>query len=250
MQEITSVNNDLVKQVVKFQQKKYRDLEDKFLLEGFKSIEEACLAGVELNFVFVLSTKLQSYEFLPEEKIISTNEAVLKKISTTDTPPDAVALGVQKKYTMAEIKDAKKIVLLEDIKDLGNLGTILRSARAFDADAVVLFGDCAELYNPKCVRASVGNLWKIPVVYSKEVVELEKYFSAHNKIATLPRANNFLKNVKFDLPFLVMFGSEANGLSEKLIEFSTDSVKIEMVSEVESLNLSISVAIVLYKLLV
>lgn len=241
---ITSINNELVKETVKLQQKKYRDRENKFLLEGFKSIEEAFNAGVKIEYVFTTDEK--RYAFAPN--VIPASEAVLKKISTTDSAPDAVGVAVKKVYSAEALKDAKKVVLLENIKDLGNLGTILRTAVAFGADAVVLYGkECADLYNPKCVRSSVGNLWKIPVVYIDDFSGL-KVFEGFERVATLPRATEYLKSFSVKEPVLVMFGSEADGLSEELINFATKEVKIEMKPTVESLNLSISCAVVLYKL--
>lgn len=252
--EITSVNNELVKQVVKLQQKKYRDEEKKFLLEGFKPIEEAFLAGIDIEKVFVLKEKGDKYTFLKnkvsKENFILTNEPVLKKISTTDSAPEAVAVAKQKTFTLADIKSAKKVLLLENIKDLGNLGTILRTAKAFSQDAVILFGDTVDLYNPKCVRSAVGNLWKIPAVQIKDFKALEDAFSSFERIATLPKADNTvsLKSFKVKPPYLLMFGSEATGLSQDLIDFSTEKLTIEMNEEVESLNLSISVGVVLYKL--
>lgn len=253
--EITSVNNDLVKQVVKFQQKKYRDEEKKFLLEGYKAIEEAFLAKIDIEKVFVLKEKASKYSFLQDKltkgNFILTIEPVLKKISTTDSPPEAVAVAKQKIFTVEDIKSAKKAVLLENIKDLGNLGTILRTAKAFSQDAVILFGDTVDLYNPKCVRSAVGNLWKVPVVQIKDLTALKSNFENFERIATLPKAGDttFLKCFKANPPCLVMFGSEAEGLSEDLINFSTQKVTIEMNSEVESLNLSVSVGIVLYNLI-
>lgn len=248
MQDITSLNNNLVKETVKLQQKKYRDLEHKFILEGYKCVKEAFDAGIDIEYAFVLEEKVGEYEFL-SEKLIKTNAVVLKKVSTTDSAPDVVAVATQKIYDEKDLKSAKKVVLLENIKDLGNLGTILRTSVAFGADAVVLYGDCADLYNPKCVRSAVGNLWKIPVVYIKNFEKLNMLFASYQRIATLPRTNNLLKQFKAKPPFVVMFGSEADGLSEDLIEFSTSEVKIEMVSSVESLNLSVSCAVVLYELL-
>ena len=243
--EITSINNDLVKETVKLQQKKYRT--EKFLLEGFKPIEEAFNYGIEIDYVLVLKEKADKYKFLGD-KIILTTEQVLKKVSTTDTPPDAVAVGHKKIYNTTELKNTKKVVLLENIKDYGNLGTILRTSVAFGADAIVLYGDSVDLYNPKCVRSSVGNLWKIPVVEIKDIDTLKKHFNDYKRIATLPRANKLLKDFETKFPVLVMFGSEADGLSKELTDFSTDSVKIEMSENVESLNLSVSCAVVLYKL--
>ena len=250
MQEITSVNNELVKETVKLQQKKYRDKTDKFLLEGYKCIEEAFHAGLELEYVFVLKEKIEEYLYLGA-CLISNSNPVLKKISTTDSAPDAVAVARKKLYSVEDLKNAKKVVLLENIKDLGNLGTVLRSSVAFGADAVVLYGkECADLYNPKCVRSTVGNLWKIPLVYLDDFVVLRELFGNFERIATLPRAKKFLKECKVKAPLLVMFGSEADGLSNELIEFSTKHVKIEMSDRVESLNLSVSCAGVLYELFV
>lgn len=256
--EITSVNNELVKQVVKLQQKKYRDEENKFLLEGFKPIEEAFKSGIDIENVFVNKTK--DYQsrlgFLAQQqkaKFILTNEAVLKKISTTDSAPDAVAVAKQKRFTIDDIKSAKKVLLLENIKDLGNLGTILRTAKAFSQNEVmgiILFGETVDLYNPKCVRSAVGNLWKIPVVQIKDLTTLKNTFATYERIATLPKSKDseYLKDFNANPPYLVMFGSEADGLSKELIDFATKKVTIEMDREVESLNLSVSVGIILYKL--
>jgi len=270
--EITSVNNELVKDTVKLQQKKYRDEEKKFLLEGFKTIEEAFNSGIEIEQVFVNSKNnamLKQFQHLISKRpcttarptecenwssgrrnptLILTTEQVLKKISTTDSAPEAVAVAKQKIFTLDDIKSAKKVVLLENIKDSGNLGTILRTAKAFSQDAVILFGDTVDLYNPKCVRSAVGNLWKIPVVQIKYFSLLESTFETFERIATLPKSEGTinLKNFKANPPYLVMFGSEADGLSQDLIDFSTKKMTIEMNSDVESLNLSVSVGIILH----
>lgn len=247
--EITSVNNNLVKETVKLQQKKYRNQSWKFLLEGYKAIKEAYDAGIELENIFVEKNHLNEYNFA-QNIVIESTEPVLKKLSTTESAPEAVAVGFQKKYDKNILKNTKKVVLLEDIKDLGNLGTIIRSSVAFGADAIILYGDSVDIYNPKCVRASVGNLWKLPVIHMKDFQELEETFKGFERIATLPRANNMLKTYKPTFPCLLMFGSEANGLSEDLIKFSTNSVKIEMTNTVESLNLASSASIILYELFV
>lgn len=244
--EITSLNNELVKQTVKLQQKKYRTQTAKFLLEGCKPIKEAFDSGIEIEYIFVDKKHINDYNFT--DKIIETNEIVLKKLSTTDTAPSAVAVGFQKKFDKNILKKSQKVILLENIKDAGNLGTIIRSAVAFSADAIILYGENVDIYNPKCVRASVGNLWKIPIIHIKDFCELEENFKNFERIATLPKSKNILKNFEPKLPCLVMFGSEADGLSEELIKFSTASVKIEMENTVESLNLASSASIILYEL--
>ena len=248
MESIVSVNNDLVKNTVKLQQKKYRDLEKKFLLEGYKVVEEAVKSGLEIEYLFINSDKIQKYDLYNGRKIL-TNEAVLKKISDTNTPPEVVGVAVQREYSKNDFKNLKRVVLIENIKDVGNLGTIIRTSVAFGADGIILFGDCTDMYSPKCVRATVGNLWKIPILNVSDFRDIELLFSDFQRVATLPLAKSLLHEFKPQKKCLIMFGSEANGLSDKLINFSTESVKIEMKDNVESLNLAISTAVVLYELM-
>lgn len=249
---ITSVNNDLVKETAKLQQKKYRDKENKFILEGLKCVEEAINAGLNITYIFVSENRehiISEYKNKFAEKIILTTEPVLKKLSSTDSAPEILAVADKRTYTLKDFKDLKKLVLLENIKDLGNLGTIFRAAKAFNADGIILYGrECADVYNPKCVRSAVGNLWKIPFIYINDFEKLRAEFSNFERVATLPRAKTTLKNFDVKLPVILMFGSEADGLSDELINFSTKEVKIEMSKDVESLNLSVSCAVVLYKI--
>ena len=237
--KITSVNNELVKETAKLLQRKYR--KECFLLEGTKCIQEAIDSGLEVERIFVLEN---SKDFVDFKNRIETTEAVLSKISSTESAPEAVA--VAKKIKKVWSDDYKKVVLLENIKDAGNLGTILRTACAFNIDAVVLYGDTVDLYNPKCVRSSVGNLWKIPVF---KLDDLSR-FSDFERVATLPKSENtvWLKDYTPQEKVLVMFGTESLGLSQKLKDFATKNVTIEMSDNVESLNLSISAGVILYKL--
>jgi len=247
--EITSVNNDLVKEFAKLQQKKYRVQSGKFLLEGFKAIKEAFDYGIKLEHIFVSSDCVLEYSFA-QDILIKTNEAVLKKLSTTETAPNAVAVGIIPKQNSDALKEAKKVILLENIKDLGNLGTIIRSAVAFGADAIILYGECADIYSPKCVRSSVGQLWKIPIIHIENFADLKEIFGNFERIATLPRSENLLRGFKIHEPTVIMFGSEADGLSAELRDFATDSVKIEMSKTVESLNLATSVSVIMYELFI
>lgn len=237
--KITSVNNELVKETAKLLQRKYR--KENFLLEGIKCIEEAIEYGLEIEHLFVLEG---SAEFSNFENRIEATEAILSKISSTDSAPKAVA--VAKKPAKKWSDNYKKVVLLEDIKDAGNLGTILRTACAFNIDAIVLYGDTVDLYNPKCVRSSVGNLWKIPVFEMNDL----SIFNDYERVATLPKSDNtiWLKDYIPQEKVLVMFGTESSGLSQKLKDFATKNITIEMSDKVESLNLSISAGVILYKI--
>ncbi len=246
---ITSVNNELVKETAKLQQRKYRDENGLFLLEGGKCIEEAIAYGIQIVNLFVL----EGYEKFKNSERIETTETVLSKISTTTSAPKCVAVGKQLKRVWNN--DFKHVVLLEDIKDAGNLGTILRTSCAFNVDAVILYGDTVDLYNPKCIRASVGNLWKVPVFNIQNLNQLQKMCKDYTPIGTLPKSGNtvWLKDFKAPEKSLVMFGTESSGLSDELKEYANkygQNITIEMSERVESLNLSISAGVILYKLFV
>ena len=245
--KITSVNNDLVKETVKLQQRKYRDESGLFLLEGEKCIEEALESGIEIERIFVEEGCVQ----FEHKELIETTEAVLSKISTTASAPKCIAVAKQQENKWNN--NFSRVVLLEDIKDAGNLGTILRTSCAFSVDAVILYGDTVDLYNPKCVRASVGNLWKIPVFSIKDFEELKQITKEFTPVSTLPKGDNtvYLKDFSSDKKLLVMFGTESSGLSDELKDYAKKqgyAVTIEMSDKVESLNLSISAGVILYTL--
>lgn len=249
MIEITSLTNETVKETVKLQQKKYREETGLFLLEGFKPVEEAIENGIDIVRIFL--NDIDGLKNIPSSvEIVKTNDAVLKKISTTDSAPSVVAVAKQKNVSDIWIKTAKKIVLFEGVKDAGNLGTILRTASAFGMDGVILFGETVDLYNPKCVRASVGNLWKNNVLKITSFEELKDCLAEFTKIGTLPKSDNsiYLNDFQFPEKSCVFFGSEADGLSEDLKTLADMNVTIEMKNSVESLNLGVSASIIMYKM--
>ena len=242
--KITSVNNDLVKETSRLLQKKYRTESKLFLLEGEKCINEAIESNIKIRKIFVL----EGCNYFGNIDVIETTEAVLKKISSTESAPKAVAVAQQPEQHWCD--DYKKVILLEGIKDAGNLGTIIRSACAFGVDAVVLYGDTIDLYNPKCVRSTVGNLWKVPIIQTNDLNIIKERFRNYQRVATLPKHEDskWLHDFMPTENNLVMFGSEADGLSEELRNIATEFVTIEMSNSVESLNLAVSVGIVAYKM--
>lgn len=244
--KLTSVNNDLVKETAKLLKNKYRSESGLFLIEGEKGVEEAIDSGLDILRIFVQSGIKIDFD----GEVIETNEAVLAKISDAKSAPKIVAVVRQPQSSLEKLKTASKIILLEGIKDAGNLGTIIRSAVAFGIEGIVLYGDTVDLFNPKTVRATVGNLWKLPIIVEKDFNNIKDIFESWERIATLPKAENVipLKNYTLSGKTLVMFGSEADGLSSELKEFATKNVTIEMSSSVESLNLSVSAAIIMYKM--
>jgi len=244
---ITSVNNDIVKLAASLEQKKFRDETGLFLLEGKKPIEEAIKAGVEIEKLF----SLKEESINAKESYIVT-ESVMKKISTTQTPPNITAIAKKKNYNLEQL-NGKTVLLLENIKDPGNLGTIIRTAAALGVHLILLTGDCVDLYNPKVIRSATGNIFKVPVVYSNDWEQMRHQFRNHKFIGTILDPDKHpidLNKVNFNMPTVIMFGSEANGLSSTAMEYVHEYIKIPLQNEVESLNLAISAGIILYKALV
>ena len=243
--KITSVNNDLVKETAKLQQRKYRDDSGLFLLEGDKCIEEALTFGIEIEKLFILEG-YKKFLDVKNTELIETTEAVLSKISSTAAAPKTVGIAKQPKQLWKN--DFKNILLLEGIKDAGNLGTIVRTSAAFGIDAIILYGDTVDLYNPKCVRSSVGNLWKVPVFEIKDFDVLKNRCNEYTPVGTLPKAENtvWLNDFIPSEKNLIMFGTESKKKKKKLKNYAQTNITIEMSKNVESLNLSMSVGIILY----
>ena len=254
MQAITSVQNQLVKKIDSLKQKKFRNELNLFLLEGYKGVTEAIKDGLDVDCVFVQQGFGKELPAIDEEKIFEVTEAVMKKITSTESPPEIAASVVQKKFSLKDFKKAKNplIIVLEGIKDAGNLGTIIRTACASEATGIVLLGNTVDIYNPKTVRATTANIWKIPIVQIETIAELKSEFKECNFLVTAvdEKMKNYVYyDVDYNKPTIIAFGSEADGVTQELLKSANSVINIPMSQKVESLNLSISVGVVLYEAL-
>lgn len=241
MEKITSTSNEIVKNTAKLSQKKYRDERGLFIAEGEKSVRGLLNAEFKLDSLF-----LQKEFNIKTDKMYFVNDAVMAKISTTKTPCEILGVFRQKKYKKEDLLKQKKLLLLENIKDAGNLGTIMRACKAFDIDSIIMLGNTIDLYNPKVVRASVG-CFDIPVI-SIDYPDLN-LFKNYSIYSTSLHENSIpLKNVTFKEPFIIAFGSEADGLTDSFLTQKTININIEMNKNVESLNLASAVSICLYEI--
>lgn len=248
MHSVKNLSINKIKEIVKLHQKKYRDESGLFIAEGQKALEEIINSKIELVEVYA-TDKFQNNIDVPIT-IISENE--MKKISTTSSPCEVLTIAKKREYSINQITSKNKIILLDSISDPGNLGTIIRSAAAFDIDGIILYGDCVELYSPKVIRSTTGNLFKTPVISIRNIDDINKYFNNHKIIATaLSEKNNIsLKEAANIEKYIIMFGSEANGLKKELIGISDKNIHLEMKKNVESLNLSVSASIIMYELFI
>ena len=240
------MSNAQIKLVRKLAQKKFRNELKLFVAEGLRLCEEVPPAQIEFGFY--------TRDFLSEERarvlvervknLEEISPSTLEKISDTQTP-QGILLVVRQNFSMLEEVIAKKIIVaLDGVQDPGNVGTILRTAAAFDCGVILLNGS-AELFNPKVVRSSMGAIFYLPVA----TMSREEFLSAMSSREILAAAVDSSAEVYFrhdfsKIPVAIIFGSEAAGVSKKILDVAR-KIFIPMRGHAESLNVATSAAIII-----
>lgn len=236
----TSINNDHIKEIKKLNQKKYRDLNNKFIVEG----EHLVLEGIKNNLieeVLILEGLTNKYDV--KTNYVSLN--VLKYITELDNP--AKIIGICKKKN--DIIQGNHILVLDNIQDPGNLGTIIRSAVAFDIDTIILNKMGVDLYNSKVIRATQGMIFNINIVTSDLKEEIEKLKQKKYKILTTRvDGGKLIGNLEKNDKFAIIIGNEGQGVSKELQDLSDEFIYIKMNQKCESLNAGVATSIILYEL--
>ena len=238
--EITSTQNDLVKYCIKLQNPTFRKNEKLIFVDGNKTIDGLINSNTEFEYIFL---KKEDFNLeIKAKNIILCNDAVLNKISTLKTPTNIAGIIKEPNIDKNRFFQMDKIALVENIKDPGNLGTIIRSAVAFSIQGIILTGDCVDIYNSKTIRSTAQNMFKIPILKSniEFIKELKK---THKLISTVVNCNNNLFDYDFKGKYILAFGSEASGLSDELVNISDEKLKIFMDNDVESINLGVFASI-------
>lgn len=250
---LTSLQNALVKQLRKLHRAKERREQQLFLLEGTHLVEEACAVGVPLITVCCTEYWQQHHESLwttlqaRSQRLELVSSEVLKAIATT-VEPDGIVATVAHFHT--EPVQFKQLGLaLETIQDPGNLGTIIRTAAAAGVEGLWLSADCVDLENPKVLRSSSGQWFRLPMSTSSDLKAdiLNTKQQGMQIIATVPSATQTYWEIDFAQPSLILMGNEGAGLSAELIELADVQVTIPLVDGVESLNVAIATALILYE---
>lgn len=237
---ITSINNQTIKELDKLKQKKYRDLEQKFLIEGEHLVEEAEKSGVLEKIIL-----LENSEYHSNLEKIYVSKNVMKKLSSLDTPPNII--GVCKMLSRKEL--GKKVLLLDDIQDPGNLGTIIRSSVAFNVDSIVMSLNTVDLYNPKVIRSTQGMIFKINLIKDDLGQVIKKLKSKNIPIYTTNvNGGENIKNINSTDSYGLIMGNEGNGVKDEISTLADRKIYIPMNSKVESLNVSVAASILLYEL--
>lgn len=232
--EITSTQNELIKFCTKLHNPQTRKTEKLIFIDGDKTLEGLINEGFEFEYIF---TKKQDAVLNAKAKnIILCNDAVLDKISTLKSPTKIAGIIKEPEINKKIFYDFEKIALIDNIKDPGNLGTIIRSACAFSIQGIILTGDCVDIYNSKTIRSSAQNMFKIPIIKS-DIDFLLKLKKTHKIISTVINTDKNFFEYKFSGKYILAFGSEASGLSKEIENISDEKLKIPMDKDVESLNL-------------
>ena len=257
MQELSKEN---LKQIHKLKTEKEREKEGKFLIEGLHLCQEALTSDWELELV------LHSGEFsessagqrLVEEfskrgiEAFGIKKKELEKLADTETPQGIMAVVKKKKFTLSRdfLKDSSLLLGLDNIRDPGNLGTMIRTADAVGADAVLLSKGCVELYNPKVVRSTMGSIFHLPVIENLDLPEVIPDLKKDGFRITVSEVHEGKDYTEVSYPekSCLIIGSEASGISQQILNLADVRIKIPILGKAESLNASVAAGILLYEM--
>jgi TrmH family RNA methyltransferase len=240
MEIITSLDNKKIKNLSKLLIKKYRDDENKFLIEGEHLIEEAYKAGVLLEII-----KCEDYVIEYDVPTTLVTSEVIKKLSNTPSPQKII--GLCKKIEEKEI--GNKVLILEDIQDPGNLGTIIRSSVAFNVDTIIVSNNTVDVYNDKVLRSSEGMLFHINIV-KKDIKNIinELHNNGYILYGTKVDGGTNIKEITVSDKYAVVMGNEGAGVSKDTLDKCDKYIYIPMNERCESLNVGVATSIILYEI--
>ncbi len=259
---ITSPTNTRMKEVRLLRQAKYRRARGEYFIEGIKLMEEALRHSEPVRQV-VYSPQLEKVKRgvellslvrknLPQVEWVYISDAVMESIADTQNHQGILAVLKKKEQSWAELwKREGIILLLHELQDPGNLGTILRTADAGGAAGAVLSAGTADPYNPKAVRATMGSIFRLPFLTEQDISECLRILRSRNfrVWAATPQGRQSLWEADFSRPAAVLLGQEGGGLPESLIALCDGSLTIPMKSGMDSLNVAMAAGLIVYEAL-
>lgn len=255
MQVITSKDNDVVKSIKKLKDKKYRDEEGCYLIEGIKIIEEAIEEKAIIEKIVICEECIQSSEInqkllyeIAKYDCIYVSKKVFESLTTVVAPQGMLAV-VRKNSNNTPIDYSQDIILvLDGIQDPGNLGTILRTADSVNLKQIIVSNKTADVYNPKVVRSTMGAIFRVKVIEAENLVATLKEIKK-NKFKIMATSLGGTENI-YDIEYkkkVVVIGNEANGVSKEVLDIADKKVIIPMLGKTESLNAAVATSVILYE---
>lgn len=236
----TSIENKKIKEIKKLNNKKYRKETGLFIIESEHLINEAYKNGYLKELILLENTE---YKLNIETNYV--NEKVMKYITELDTMPNMI--GICSKLEEKEL--GNRILMLDGIQDPGNLGTIIRSAVAFNVDTIVLGHNTVDLYNSKVLRASEGMIFNINIIEKKLIEYIPTLKKIGYKIIGTKVTNGKdIKDLEKNQKICIIMGNEGNGINKEILDLCDDYIYIKMASICESLNVGVATSIILYEI--
>jgi TrmH family RNA methyltransferase len=248
MKLINSTDNKDVKYAASLLQKKYRDRENRFLIEGYKSMEAADKRLIET--VFVDSSKQMHYENYindPEINCCLVDQKIMRKICDTDSPQGIAAIVKKPEAELDTLLKAQGLlILLDRITDPGNMGTIIRSAWALNAGGILAGPGCVDVFSPKVVRATMGGIFNLPVITDFSLDQIRFcQDKGYTLVCTDIQATRSFYDVDYTKKKILIIGNEAAGVSNELKNLCDEFIKIPVNPTADSLNAAVACAIIL-----
>ena len=252
---ISSKDNETIKKLKKLKDKKYRDQENCYIIEGIKLIKEAINENAKIKLIIVCDDCKQEnnidadakYEIAKYECIYVT-EKIFLSLTNVVNPQGILAVIEKEKSNNVINYDEDLFLVLDDIQNPGNMGTILRTADSLNLKQIIVSKGSSDIYNPKVVRSTMGAIFRVNIIESDNLVKTLKDMKKHKiKIVTTNlQTDKKIYDVDYEKSAIVI-GNEANGVSNEVLELADEKVKIPMPGKTESLNASVATAIILYE---
>jgi RNA methyltransferase, TrmH family len=255
-QHISSAQNPVLKELRKLlDNATFRKREKLLVVEGEREISLAIRSGLRIDKLFICS-ELAAGAYRPEEKcqpesVIELPRQLFERFSYRENPDGYIAVAGRPNYNLGDVHLPAKplVIVLEAVEKPGNLGAVMRTADAAGVDAVILCDPTVDPYNPNAIRASMGTIFTKKLIISNNVEALE-WLNGHGLsicAACLAEDSISIFNANLTGPTALVFGTEHSGLSDFWLSCSSHKIKIPMLGEIDSLNLSNSVAIAAYE---
>lgn len=248
---ITSTLNAQVKQLIALQKKaKERDQQDVFIVEGIKMYQEVPADRLVHTYVSESFYGKHKSLFDGKKEVTLLSDRVFEAISDTKTPQGVLCLVRQYHYELQDLyQEHALIMILENLQDPGNLGTILRTAEGAGVSGILMSRGCVDLYNPKVIRSTMGSIYRMPFFYTddlkRDLLVLKEQgitlYAAHLKGTGTYDEQNYTAKSGF------LIGNESRGLSDEIAELADIYIKIPMCGQVESLNAAVASSILMYE---
>ena len=252
---ITSKDNETIKHIKKLKEKKYRDEYNEFIIEGIKMIEEALIEKARIKSI-IICEDCKNQGNIPNDLMyeiakcncIYVTEKIFRTITDVSNPQGIMAI-IEKNNKEEDIDyKASNFLILDNIQDPGNMGTILRTADSLNIKQVIISKGSSDVFSPKVVRSTMGAIFRISIIESEDLVKTIKDLKKHkiNIVVTSLDTNKSMYNIDYNKSAIVI-GNEANGVSKEIQDLADNKVKIPMIGKTESLNASVATAIILYE---